>query len=72
MLVIGCVGHPWKNDRKNHINIVQIINFVYFAQRTGEKNMVFFSDQKGIAKGETKPYKRWKKSPCATRKTSCA
>ena len=54
MLVIGCVGHPWKNDRKNHINIVQIINFVYFAQRPGEKNMVFFSDQKGSAKGETK------------------
>lgn len=71
MLVIGCVGHPWKNDRKNHINIVQIINFVYFAQRPGEKNMVFFSDQKGIAKGETKSYKRWKIALCHTENELC-
>ena len=71
MLVIGCVGHPWKNDRKNHINIVQIINFVYFAQRAGEKNMVFFSNQKGIAKDETKSYKRWKIALCHTENELC-
>ena len=47
---------------------MQIINFVYFAQRTGEKNMVFFSDQKWIAKGETKSYKRWKIALCHTEK----
>ena len=51
MLVIGCVGHPWKNDRENRINIVQIINFVYFAQRTGEKNMVFFFGSKRDCEG---------------------
>ena len=33
--------------------------------------MVFFSDQKGIAKGETKSYKRWKIALCHTENELC-
>lgn len=44
MLAVGWAGYLWQNDRENHINIVQIINFVYFAQREREKNVVFFSN----------------------------
>lgn len=33
--------------------------------------MVFFSDQKGIAKDETKSYKRWKIALCHTENQLC-
>lgn len=34
------------------------INFVYFAQCTGEKNVVFFSNENRFAKDKTKFYKK--------------
>lgn len=50
-------GYMRQNAGPNHIKLEGFINFVYFAQPTGEKNMVFFSNENRFAKGKTKLYR---------------